>query len=105
MIEDGGPAYPVFAMYRGADGDLHPTPTQYPGMSLRDHFAGLAMAAIVTDTGWLERESLDESAERLGISPKEWSPYKHWPMIVAMDAYVVADAMLAQRTKQQDSQQ
>lgn len=67
-IKDGGPAYPV--------PDLHMPDGQIQfgsyGMSLRDHFAGLAMA------GMLAREYLK-------------------PTEAADDAYKYADAMLSAR--------
>lgn len=40
--EDGGPAFPHLGLYHGMDGNLHPTPTQHGGMSLRDYFASRA---------------------------------------------------------------
>lgn len=33
---DGGPAFPHLGFYHGVDGNLHPTPTQYEGLSLRE---------------------------------------------------------------------
>ena len=70
--DDGGPAYPAHC----------PAHEDYPdyyaqgmaGMTLRDHFAGLAMQAIVT------------AQPTCGDRPR-----------IAKGAYMMADAMLAER--------
>lgn len=46
---DGGPAYPGRVILEDKLGGAHESTN--PGMSLRDHFAGLAMQAIVTTSG------------------------------------------------------
>ena len=46
MVADGGPAYPKAAVYRD-DGQILDWPQD--GMSLRDHFAGLAMQFIIEE--------------------------------------------------------
>jgi hypothetical protein len=66
-IEDGGPAFPL----REEDGGGGYY--QHVGMSLRDWFAGQALA------GWLARNHLADENES------------------AVLAYIVADAMLAER--------
>ena len=43
-INDGGPAFPVVKQVN-ANGDV--VQWEAPGMSLRQHFAGLAMAALL----------------------------------------------------------
>lgn len=68
--KDGGPAFPVTELNQST-GFIH---AQHFGMSLRDHFAGLAMQAIQSAGG---RYSLD---------------------MVAADAYQIADAMLKERS-------
>lgn len=65
--DDGGPAYPVSDWNNDTQ-----TREITGGMSLRDHFAGLAMAAIIPDT-------------QLGFDAK------------CTEAYQYADAMLAAR--------
>lgn len=65
-IDDGGPAFPT-------DGRIqHGTP--YDGMSLRDHFAGQALAESTRDI---------------------WANHKYED--VAKRAYAIADAMIAAR--------
>lgn len=69
MAKDtGGPAFPVI----GAPG----APGDYPGMTLRDWFAGKALIGILTEAGSDCHED-----------------------IVAKRAYFIADALLAERVK------
>lgn len=72
-INDGGSAFPFGG---GSDGPN-------PGMSLRDWFAGQAMA------GWLASFGPDEGYRAAGISTF---------------AYEIADAMLAARSGGQDDE-
>lgn len=74
-INDGGPAFPFIE--QNADGSPY---TQTPGMSLRDHFAGQALA-LLGGRAWDHIEGSDRAI------------VKAW----AQTAYVVADAMLAAR--------
>lgn len=67
-INDGGPAYPNASVKDG----LH------PGMTLRDYFAGQAMAGI-------------------GSREYDHTPNKCDAMV--SDAYILADAMIAERNK------
>jgi hypothetical protein len=71
---DGGPAFPHLALYPGADGNLHPFPTQYVGLSVRDYFAGQALVGLLQD----------------GVNAVTGSA-------LARDAYLIADHMLAAR--------
>lgn len=73
-IDDGGPAYPS-VLYK-----QEPTENSASdGMSLRDYFAGQALAGLVGGyTG---------NAEMGGVSPRMW----------ADEAYQYADAMLLAR--------
>lgn len=87
--DDGGPAFPI-----PSDGRTHGTES---GMSLRDHFAGLAMQTILNSD--VAGYTLGSCAARLGIPVAEYNFAKHWPIIVAMDAYVQADLMIAERAK------
>lgn len=75
---DGGPAFPMpFST------DEHTTPCNasimQPGMSLRDWFAGQALAGMLVSRAYLTGELRHDYA--------------------AHDSYVFADAMLAERTK------
>lgn len=75
-IEDGGPAFPSRRVEKTEihDGVFIDVEVRYSGMSLRDWFAGQALANLYTHT--------DENADKVA----EW-------------AYQVADAMLDARTK------
>ncbi len=73
--KDGGPAF-ACAAENG----------HQPGMSLRDWFAGQALAGFVSDAATLG--GFDKSAAELGMNNGE---------IVAAAAYKLADAMLAAR--------
>lgn len=67
MSDDGGPAFPVDEnVLVGSE-----------GMTLRDYFAGQALASVYT-------EALNHDME---------------PSCVASDCYLYADAMLAERAK------
>jgi hypothetical protein len=72
-INDGGPAFPV-GYSNEADG---PTVMPSKGMSLRDHFAGLAMQGLL--------------AQSLGTAGGSD------PMLGATYAYAMADEMLKAR--------
>jgi hypothetical protein len=78
MKDNGGPAYPVATRAGDIDGGLgHQCGDklwQFPGMTLRDYFAGQAMIA---------RDEQDYES---------WREY-------AWDCYSIADAMLAERAK------
>lgn len=73
MKNDGGPAYPV--QFDSTDDSVE------WGMSLRDYFAGQALAGIAVAT--------DSQPDHC-----EWS----WPNVAAQ-AYRAADAMLKERRK------
>jgi hypothetical protein len=79
MIDDGGPAFPS-AGYNDMHGDHHPP---VYGMSLRDWFAGQALAGML-------------SPERRGGGGSESS---NSVRAISRDAYLLADAMLAARSK------
>ena len=83
-------------------GPAFPTATEHgfncgePGMTLRDHFAGLAMQGIV---GSIDSEDsyrrMRGHASAAGLSVSEW---------IARDAYKQADAMLKAREGELSSQ-
>jgi hypothetical protein len=70
---NGGSAYPDHIDLRNTEIE------DYPGMSLRDYFAGQALVGIV-------------SVLHDGVRPIDLS-------IVAVDSYLFADAMIAERNK------
>jgi hypothetical protein len=70
--KDGGPAWPTFVAI-SPSGDAYPG---FPGMSLRDYFAGQALAGLCANTNY------------------DWS----WEES-ARQSYRAADAMLKARTQ------
>lgn len=78
---------------KGFDGDtIKPGSTNhYPGMSLRDYFAAKAMqGALSAAAGDNFAENLRQRCLSEGVGIAE---------VLAMDAYITADAMLAERAK------
>lgn len=75
---DGGLAFPI-------DGDSFRS--DYLGMSLRDHFAGLAMQGLIL-------VALTESTLK-GLVSRGKNPYE----VIVERAYGLADAMIAERAK------
>jgi len=86
-IDDGGPAYPVqnWLPTLGADEATRP----HWGMSLRDWFAGQAMAALIPNSK--ANESAIAGAKKFDIP---------FTTAMAQVAYGFADAMLAERAKE-----
>lgn len=72
---DGGPAFPL----QSIGPDFAPG---YAGMSLRDYFAAMVLPVLCAD--------YCASAQKVGFDER-------WQMGVALDAYAMADAMLAAR--------
>lgn len=82
---NGGPAFPRPKSPKGAytDSDV---PGAQTGMSLRDYFAAAAATGFASNQQWMNNASL----HRTDLTPDE---------CVAIGAYEVADAMLAERAK------
>lgn len=87
--EDGGPAFPsIRAMERARDGSMTITEKE-PGMSLRDWFAGQALAGfLATMANPKAVDAVYDEAAQMGRSFNQQ---------LATDAYARADAMLAAR--------
>jgi hypothetical protein len=90
-INDGGPAFPVSTRpcdtdhgYGHQDG---PSTYQYGGMSLRDHFAGQALPALILAAN---------RSDDLGLRGDDAPTIDEY----AIDAYRIADAMLKAREQQ-----
>ena len=81
QIEDGGSAYPTIeSLDQNSDWQIH------SGMTLRDWFAAQALAATITATSVGQHNTLSGKPEGTSIYDA-----------MAMDAYALADAMLATR--------
>lgn len=83
-IDDGGPAFPGVCI--DSDG-VWKYPSDSPGMSLRDHFAGLAMQGMLFGCVGMIGTGDEVSAYARG----------HCNSAVVNRAYAIADAMLAAR--------
>lgn len=82
---DGGPAFPC-STWELKDGVQIGTPVS--GMSLRDWFAGLAMQQMCAGPG-----------ARMVADQDDRYDQTNWKYIVASNAYMFADAMIAERSK------
>jgi hypothetical protein len=93
---DGGPAFPQeewsgYMTNYDAEKNLTKYSGGHPGMSLRDHFAGLALQAIVSQA----------KINKCGDFVADDCLLQHVnaPRYAAATAYAFADAMLAERAK------
>ena len=87
-IKDGGPAFPV--MWTEINDGKSPQITACePGMSLRDWFAGKALAGLLADPDDTYCDASDE--EGIELERREYADAR------ARDAYRYADAMLRAR--------
>lgn len=88
MNEDGGPAFP-----QPREPSIHirdgETVMTTEGMSLRDWFAGMALQGILA-------MSIDDRKDLLWVNDDEYHEKKE--QVIAIEAYILADAMLKQRT-------
>ncbi len=71
IVEDGGPAFPV-----SDEESRRKVSAVFGGMTLRDYFAAKAMCGLLADTDYCEHEEA-----------------------VARRCYMLADAMIAERSK------
>lgn len=95
-VEDGGSAFPHLT-----DGGY--TSSNNPGMTLRDHFAGLAMQGLIEGYDFEVREKSANKAERTGFDDlphKDGSSDATFASQLADEAYLIADAMLVARQKE-----
>lgn len=104
-VEDGGPAFPVpppvIPNERGGfvmldEYGLGPQ----AGMSLRDYFAGQALAGVLSG----DDSTLDTAAKICGLTVREYAEqgYPFWKF-AAIVAYMAADAMLAARAMEPEA--
>lgn len=83
--ETGGPAFPCEGGNKFISGNEIRKTLPSSGMTLRDYFAAKALPAVYADC--------------MGSFEREGCPCPQWREGVARDAYLMADAMLAARTK------
>ena len=93
-INDGGPAFPNLSSIDPYSNTREIYPST--GMTLRDYFASSAIPALLKEgsNGIIINYETD-----IGISPSEYIPKEHWPIVIAKCAYKYADALLAEREK------
>lgn len=89
QINDGGPAFPSSPTVGPNNTIYRPVDIGCEGMSLRDHFAGLAVVALISEPHW---PGNNQCAAGL------WQKSLDGPAMYAAAAYDLADAMLAART-------
>jgi hypothetical protein len=84
--KDGGPAFPLAVSVSGA-GDVYSSADVAGGMgmSLRDWFAGQALPAVMESA--LTHSDMFSSPKSMNIA-------------IALNAYAIADTMLAERERQ-----
>lgn len=84
-INDGGPAFP------------HEGQHNYTGgMTLRDYFAGQALANGAED---ILPGTIGDAAALIGIRACDWHGPTHNPLVLAARCYAIADAMIAWRSR------
>lgn len=88
--DDGGLAFPGQPTYQTPHGAIGVTAQN--GMTLRDYFAGQAVTGILPVYVAASVESIEAVAERVGYKGSLFG-------LVAREAYALADAMLAERSK------
>jgi hypothetical protein len=88
---DGGPAFPSYKPAENRSGFNAPVlqAKYFAGMSLRDWFAGQALAGMAASELWTDNFDFSSSAK------EKWLPD------VAKVAYLAADAMLQARSQQE----
>ena len=83
-MKDGGPAFPHDSIHQNPGGFPEPA----DGMSLRDWFAGRAMAGFLANPQW--SNAIGKTSQEAGIPAQNG---------VAAMAYAQANAMLAERER------
>ena len=99
QINDGGPAYPQHGWTK--DPEVLERMRNQGGMSLRDWFAGQALAAFVTaHSKDMHKQAVEDGASQSEETylPKFFRDSGMWDS-VPQAAYALADAMIAERGK------
>lgn len=90
---DGGPAFPCYALDAPLDG------SGKPGMTLRDWFAGQALAGMLANAEIARAIQQGKIAALSSGMTLEQFTHDIERDATAITAYALADAMLAERTK------
>lgn len=92
------PAFPVaheYTAYTDEFGKPQRRSAFQAGMSLRDYAAIKAMQIVAAN----DESTIEDVCKAIGIKVDNYRWQEHWPAYVAQRAYVMADAMLAERNK------
>jgi hypothetical protein len=94
-INDGGPAFPAPMFTRQADGQpMCPQEFGLGGMTLRDYFAGQALAQLIKR----EIREIRKDGRKMDCFGLDDSPEVPWHTShIASESYAIADAMLVAR--------
>jgi hypothetical protein len=85
-IDDGGPAFPCPSFHEDATGSW---PKGFPGISMRDYFAGQALAGMIASESFQGKQRMSALAKQ-GIDVAGF---------YAMSSYALADAMITERAR------
>lgn len=88
-IDDGGPAFP--------NNDAHGC--AFSGMTLRDYFAGQALAGLCANSGLFAKLAELRAFLLEDMTPKECDVFEH--KTISNASHQIADAMLTAREAQQ----
>lgn len=86
---------PAFPCFQGKDAQ-----TCDPGLTKREWLAGMAMQSII-QVGTAGGATRDDAAKSLGIKVEDYNSDVHYPMLIARDAMIQADALLEQLARTQ----
>ncbi len=92
--DNGGPAFPTHDNVNDprCDGFM-----AYPGMTLRDWFAGQALIGVLRDPSETSRKAVEFALEDLNAGR---APQSSFIKLVAHSCYAYADALITQRNKE-----
>jgi len=91
------PAHPC-PVTLGKNGEI--VNCEYHGLTKREQFAMAAMQGIV-QTGTAGGHTIKDFERLLGLKDGEYKADVHYPVLIARDAVIQADALLAELAKEQ----
>jgi hypothetical protein len=98
-LDDGGPAYPCNPNVLEIDQDGKVRAVDYPRMSLRDWFAGLAMQSIINGLAYCVSDPKVDERPDYSACPPGFKGADTVGEETACQSYAYADAMLAETDK------